>query len=273
MVRASDGVRLYAEVHDAELHGRGVPVLFSCASCTTGENWRSQVAPLTAAGARVMLWDYRGHGRSDAPEDPGAYDFDQVVADLGSVLDWASPDEPAVLAGLSFGGLASLHFALRNPGRVRGLLLVASGPGFKNPKAAARWQAQADRTADLLAKWGLEAFLRGRAGATCIGRDPQLPAARVAAQAIVAQNPLAVGAFTREVGGAAPSVIDELPSIDKPALIVVGEEDEVYHRAAEVMAAKLPRATRKTIPGAGHIVNIEAPQEFNATAIRFLEEL
>ena len=126
-VEASDGVFLYAEAH-----GDGLPVVFSCPLNTTRENWRPQVEPLTAAGFRVVLWDYRGHGRSDAPDEAEAYSIDHVIDDLGRVLDWAAPGEPAVLAGLSFGGLASLHFTLRHPQRVRALLLIDSGPGFKN---------------------------------------------------------------------------------------------------------------------------------------------
>ena len=134
-IAASDGVELYVEAH-----GEGVPVVFSCAYCTTHENWRSQVAPLVEAGARVILWDFRGHGESGVPDDPAQYTLDQVVDDLARVLDWAAPGQPAVLAGLSFGGRASLNFALAHPERVRALFLIASGPGFKNPEAQARWE-------------------------------------------------------------------------------------------------------------------------------------
>ena len=81
-VEASDGVELYAEAH-----GEGVPLVFSCAYCTTHENWRSQVAPLVAAGARVILWDFRGHGESGSPEDPARYSIEQVVDDLARVLE------------------------------------------------------------------------------------------------------------------------------------------------------------------------------------------
>ena len=175
-VRSADGVELYAEAH-----GEGIPVLFSCAFATTRENWRPQVEPLVAAGARVVLWDYRGHGRSDAPDDRDAYSMDRVLADLDRVLDWGVGSEPAVLAGLSFGGLASLHFAARQLARVRGLVLIASGPGFKNKDAAARWQARSDRTAEYIETLGFDAFVSGRAGPTCIGSDPELPAARAAA--------------------------------------------------------------------------------------------
>ena len=267
-VEASDGVRLYAEAH-----GDGVPLVFSCAFCTTHENWRSQVEPLVDAGARVILWDFRGHGESGAPEDPAGFSIDQVVADLGSVLDWAAPGEPAVLAGLSFGGLASLHFALRWPERVRALLLVGSGPGFKNPDAQARWEKQVARTGEILESKGCQAFVSGRAGATTIGRNPELPAARAAAAAIAAQNPSSVAEFGRRVAGPAPCVIDRLKEIHAPALVLVGEDDEAYQRAAEVMAAKLPRAQLARIPAAGHIANIEAEEPFNARAVAFFESI
>jgi len=267
-VVASDGVRLYAEAH-----GEGPPLVFSCALATTHENFRPQVEPLVAAGWRVVLWDFRGHGRSGAPADPGGYRLDQVVDDLARVLDFAAPGEPAVLGGLSFGGLVSLHFALAYPGRVRALLLIDSGPGFKNPGAAARWQAQVERTAEILAERGMGALTSGRAAATTVGRDPELPAAKAAARAIEAQDPLAVGEFGRRVTGPVPPVVDELDRIEVPALVLVGEEDRPYLRAAEVMAAKLPKAQHVVIPGAGHIVNLEAESAFNAALLSFLRPL
>jgi len=266
-VTASDGVELYAEAH-----GSGTPLLFSCALSTTHENWRAQVAPLVAAGARVILWDYRGHGRSAVPPNASAYSMDQVVDDLGRVLDETAPGQPAVLAGLSFGGLASLHFALLRPERVRGLLLVDSGPGFKNPKAQAGWVSATERTAAFIEKRGVAEFAR-RAADTTVGGRPELPAARAASAAIVAQDPVGLAHFARQVAAHAPPVIDDLASIDLPALVIVGEKDEPYLKAAEVMVAKLPRANRLTIPGAGHIVNIEAPKEFNKAVIGFLEQV
>ena len=267
-VRASDGLLLYAEAH-----GEGVPVVFSCGFATTCENFRPQVAPLAAAGARVVLWDYRGHGRSGVPDDPASYTIEQVVDDLGRVLDWAAPGRRAVLGGLSLGGLVSLHFALAHPRRVRGLLLLDSGPGFKNPEAAARWQAQVERTAALLETRGMGVLLRGPAAATAIGRRPELPAARAAAEAIAAQDPRAVAEFGRRVAGPAPPVIDDLARIEAPALVLVGEEDEAYRRAADVMAARLPKASKVVLPGAGHIGNIEEAEAFNAAVVRFLGEL
>ena len=267
-IEAVDGVELYVESH-----GSGKPILFSCGFCTTHENWRSQVAPLVEAGARVMLWDFRAHGRSAVPQEPEAYSLDLVLDDLGRVLEWGCGDEPAVLAGHSFGGLASLHFAARSLERVRGLILMASGPGFKNPDAAARWAAQTERTARYLEDRGLEDFVSGRAGDTCIGRERELPAAAAAAAAIIAQSPSGLAMFGRRISATAPSIIDQLPGLDRPALVLVGGDDAPFLQASEVMAAKLPRARREVLPGVGHVANIEAPEDFNARAIEFLESV
>jgi pimeloyl-ACP methyl ester carboxylesterase len=264
-VSASDGVRLYAEAH-----GGGSPVVLSCALHTTCENWRPQVPPLVAAGYRVVLWDYRGHGRSDAPGDPEAYSMERVVEDLAQVLDALAPRAPVVLGGLSFGGLASLHFALGRPERVRALLLVASGPGFKNPEAQRRWEESVERSASYLERKGLAAFVESRAAETLVGRRPELPAAREAARAIAAQRPHGLAHFGRRVAAPAPCVIDDLPRIEAPALVVVGEHDAAYLRSAEVLAAKLRRAERVTIPEAGHVVNIEQAEAFDDAVLRFL---
>ncbi len=269
IVEASDGVKLYAERHPEE-GGGGVPIVFSCAYSTTHANWHSQVEPLVAAGHRVALWDYRGHGLSEVPEEAGAYTMEQVVSDLGRILDWLAGDEPCVLAGLSFGGLASLHFTVAHPERVAGLLLAGSGPGFKNPEAALGWKQRSEKTADYLEARGMEAFVTGKAAPTCIGRDPELPAAQIAASAIRAQNPSGVARFGRHVAGLAPPVIDELAGIDVPSLVLVGGEDKAYLRAGEVMSAKLPRSEHVLVPGAGHIVNIEASEAFNASMLGFL---
>ena len=267
-VVASDGVRLYAEAH-----GEGPPILLSCALNTTHENWRPQVEPLVAAGYRLLLWDYRGHGLSDAPEDPAAYSMERVVQDLEQVLEALAPGARVVLGGLSFGGLASLHFALRQPERVRALLLVDTGPGFKNPEAQRRWEESVERTASYLERKGLEAFVASRAAESLVGRRPELPAARAAARAIAAQRAHGLAHFGRRVAAPAPPVIDALPSIGVPALVVVGEHDAAYLRSAEVLTAKLPRAESVVIPDAGHIVNIEQEEAFDAALLGFLARI
>ncbi|MCP3985500.1 MAG: alpha/beta fold hydrolase [bacterium] len=264
-VTASDGVRLYAEAT-----GDGPPLVLSPGYCQTHENFRPQVEPFVAAGYRVVLWDYRGHGKSEVPEDEAAYSMDQVVDDLGRVLSWAAADEPAVVGGLSFGGLASQHFALNHPERVRALLLIASGPGFKKPKAQAGWEAQVDRIAGWLERMGFEGYTSGRAAPNSIGLAPDLPAAQAAGRAIEAQDAQGVARFGRFVAGPASSTLDRLAGIEIPALVLVGSLDAAYQAAAEVMTAKLPKSKRVVIPGAGHCVNIEQAEAFNAAVLTFL---
>jgi len=262
---ASDGVEL-----GWEAHGTGLPIVFSCGFSTTRENFRPQVAPLVAAGHRVVLWDYRGHGASGAPADPAAYSFDQVLDDLGRVLDAAAPGERCVLAGFSFGGALSLHFALRRPERVRALVLIDTGPGFKNPEAQARWLAQIERIAGNVETKGLGSFVTSRAAATAIGRRPELPAAERAARAIAAMQPHGVAHFGRRVAGPVPACIDELARVAAPALVLIGAEDEAYLRAADVLAARIPHATKVVIPGAGHVTTIEEPEAVTTAILDFL---
>lgn len=271
-LKTADGVSLYYELHEPE-ERRGPTVIFSCAYCTTHENWRGQIEPILASGHAVVIWDLRGHGQSKTADDDAFFSMDLVVADLLALAHETTPDTPFVAAGLSFGGLASLHFMRRHPERVAALALFGSGPGFKNPEAAAGWAAQVERTAAFLEKRGFADFVAGRAGSTCIGNKPELPAAMAAAKAIEVQSVPGVARFGRRVSAPAAPVIDDLAGMNVPALVLVGETDKAFLRAGEVMAAKLPRSKHVVIPGAGHIVNIEEAALFNEALIGFLGEL
>ena len=266
-VATRDGHSVYAEAH-----GTGIPVVLSCALATTHENWRPQVEPLVAAGARVVLWDYLGHGLSDAPSDPDAYHMERVIDDLARVLSSAVGSEPAVVGGLSFGGLLSMHLALAQPERARALLLVDTGPGFKNPEAQAGWEKMVERLASSAERRGMAEYAT-RAATQVVGQRPDTPAGRAAHTAIAAQTPHGIANFARRVAGPASPTIDRLGEIDVPALVIVGEKDDQYLRAAEVLTARLPRAERRTIAGAGHIVNLDAPEEFLAEVVSFLRRV
>ncbi|MCR9094408.1 MAG: alpha/beta hydrolase [bacterium] len=268
----AEGNTLYYEHHRPEGESK-TTVIISCAFCTTHENWRGQVGALVAAGHPVVLWDQRGHGDSPAPQNDPTWSLENVMTDLAAIADATTPDAPFVATGHSFGGLASLHFAARFPDRVAALVLVGSGPGFKNPEAAEGWAAQVERTASFLETRGFEDFVNGRAGITCIGSKPELPAAQAAAKAIIAQSVPGIARFGREISATIPPVIDELADIAVPALVLVGEDDKPYRRAGEVMSAKLQNARHVVVPDAGHIVNIEQPDVFEREVLGFLAEL
>jgi pimeloyl-ACP methyl ester carboxylesterase len=82
-----------------------------------------------------------------------------------------------------------------------------------------------------------------------------------------------VAQFGRQVSALAPSCIDELAQIEAPALVLVGAEDTAFLRAAEVMAARLPRARHIVIPDAGHVTTLEAPDAVNQATLDLLRAL
>jgi pimeloyl-ACP methyl ester carboxylesterase len=67
------------------------------------------------------------------------------------------------------------------------------------------------------------------------------------------------------------SVINSLPNIQAPTLVIVGANDAPFLNAADYMAAKIPGASKVVIPDAGHAVNLDQPEIFNQTVLRFLE--
>jgi pimeloyl-ACP methyl ester carboxylesterase len=246
-----DGVGLYYEVH-----GEGPVVLLTHGYSATSEMWRGQVGPLSQ-GRRLLIWDMRGHGRSDYPADPAAYSEAATVADMAALLD-AVGAETAVIGGLSLGGYMSLAFHRRQPRRVRALLILDTGPGFRNDEARAAWNQRALDTARGFETEGLRR-LRALSPERATSTHRSAEGLAYAARGMLAQQDAAV--------------IDSLPTIAVPSLVVVGAEDKPFLAASDYMAAKIPGARKVVIPGAGHAVNLDRPAEFNAAVLDFLDTL
>ena len=198
-----------------------------------------------------------------------------VVDDLGRVLDWGAGEQPAVRgrALLRRARLAALR-AARSRSACARCCSIDTGPGFKNPEAQARWEAQVERTAGFLETRGCQAFVESKAAATAIGLRPELPAAQAAARAIAAQDPAGLALFARRIAGVAPPVIDQLAADRDPGAGGGGREGRAVparRRGAGVAAAARPSRVR--IPRAGHVVNLEEPQAFDAAVLGFLGRL
>ncbi|MBL1109179.1 alpha/beta hydrolase [Streptomyces sp. 5-8] len=96
------------------------------------------VAPgLAAAGLDVVMYDLRGHGRSERP--PHGYTLDHNIDDLAALLDRLDVTGPVHLVGNSYGGTIAFGYAARHPDRVAGLTLIESEP------ATAAWAAKLGR--------------------------------------------------------------------------------------------------------------------------------
>ena len=245
-----DGVGIYYEDHS-----RGPAILLSHGYGATCRMWDGQIAAL-ADKCRLILWDMRGHGRSGDPADASLYSQALTVGDMAAVLD-ACGEERAVVGGLSLGGVMSLAFHLAHPERVRALMLFDTGPGFRNPEARQRWNAQAEARARSLEEKGLAAL--GGGAEARLGKHRSARGLAGAARGMLAQ------------GGSA--LIDGLPNIAAPTLVLVGSEDTHFLAAADYMAGKIAGARKVVIPGAGHAANLDRPAEFNAAVADFLAAL
>jgi pimeloyl-ACP methyl ester carboxylesterase len=151
----------------------------------------------------------------------------------------------------------SLGFHIAHPARVRALVLCDTGPGFRNPDARAAWNERALARAQELEANGLAA-LRG-------GREAQLGTHRSA-------RGLA-GAARGMLAQFDDSLIQSLPTIRVPALVLVGSEDTNFLGAAAYMTAKVAGARKAVIDGAGHAANLDRPIAFNAAVGEFLDGL
>jgi pimeloyl-ACP methyl ester carboxylesterase len=244
-----DGVNLYYEVH-----GDGPALLLTHGYSATSQMWKGQIATLEPHFT-LITWDMRGHGQSDYPEDQSAYSEAHTVADMAALLD-AVGAEKAVIGGLSLGGYMSLAFHLAHPERTRALLIIDTGPGYRKDEPRDGWNANALKTADRYEKDGLGLLASGSAErATATHRD-----ATGLARA-------ARGMLTQKDA----RVIESLPNIAVPSIVIVGENDTPFIAASDYMAAKIPGAKKAVIPGAGHAANIDQPEAFNAALVGFLK--
>ncbi len=248
---ARDGVNLYYETH-----GEGPVILLTHGYSATSQMWTGQIAPLSQHNT-LVIWDMRGHGRSDYPEDQAEYSEEKTVADMAALLD-AVGAKTAIVGGLSLGGYMSLAFAATHPGRVRALLIIDTGPGFKKDEAREGWNQNARRTADRYDKDGLG------------------PLGSASAERATARHRDATGLARAGRGMLTQKtarVIESLPHIQAPSLVVVGANDTPFLAASDYMAAKIPGAHKAVIPNAGHAANIDNPADFNKAVTAFLSTL
>lgn len=248
-----DGVKIYYEVH-----GEGPPLLLTHGYSSTSGMWQDQVSTLSTY-FKLITWDMRGHGQSDYPRDQSAYSEALTVADMEALLDHVcGRGSSAIVGGLSLGGYMSQAFYRLHPDRVRALLIIATGPGFKKDSARDAWNKTADKTARAFETKGLSVLQnesRERSSAT--HRDATGLA--LAARGMLAQRN--------------SSVIDSLSQIKVPSLVVVGADDTPFLPSSEYMAKKIPGAKKVVIPRAGHAVNIDQPQLFLKAIMPFLDDL
>lgn len=223
-------------------------------------SWEPQLRGL-ADTARVAAWDLPGYGAS--PPWSGGTTF-AALADAVAVFADELGADRVHLVGISFGGMIAQYAAAAHPDRVASLTLLATSPKFGlDGTEPAAWRAA--RLAPLDAGQEPVDFadrvLSGLAG-------PAITDAAMAGQR---------AAMSRVTGAALRRSIDclvthdsrpVLPAVQAPTLCLVGDADDetpvAYSRA---IVELVPGAELQVVPGAGHLLNVEAPDVVNA-AIR-----
>jgi pimeloyl-ACP methyl ester carboxylesterase len=219
-------------------------------------SWYFSAAPALIRVADVLLYDLRGHGKSEQPKV--GYGLADMVADLAALLDADGDPRPVYLAGNSFGGLLALAFASAYPARVRGVALVDGHVGHEGFAAQMTdtlrltGEARDQRIAASFQAW--------------VGRHSDKKRTRLAdaAQALVGATSL-----VDDLAATVPLDAAALARITVPVLGVYGEHSDLLARAREVFAA-LPQARFVVVPGASHSVLWEATDLVRGLLIGFV---
>lgn len=171
--------------------------------------WDTTVEDLSA-GCACTAVDLPAHGRSPAPTEAAAYEREALLESIDAVVAGTGP---AVYVGHSLGGYLGLAHCITRPGVLRGLVLVATGPGFRDSASMQDWNDQVHLTM------------------------PRLDLPRVAATASLHTDSM---------------VIDRLPEITIPVGLIVGTRDRAFVGANDYMERKLADVRRRTIEDGRH---------------------
>jgi len=218
---------------------------------------------LHGAGARGEVWQLQALAfpRAAIPDLPGrdGSEVPQTVAGhIGALRPYL--DRAAVVVGHSLGGAVALQYALEEPSRLRGIVLVATGARLRvRPEWLEGLRSDyAATTADIVAH-----FFAPQAAERL--RQKSLEVMRRLPPEVTRADFLAADGF---------DVRDRLGGVLPPALVLCGTQDEMTPpRYSEFLHAHLPRAELVLIEGAGHMVMLEQPRAVNEALQRFLGRL
>ncbi|MGB0581714.1 MAG: 3-oxoadipate enol-lactonase [Limisphaerales bacterium] len=223
------------------------------------ELWREQVAAL-GEHFRILLYDHRGHGRSESPE--GEWSIDDFGCDLVKLLD--HPQLEAVnFCGLSLGGMVGMWLAQNASDRIGKLVLCNTAAQTENPSLlqnrirTIEEEGLAKIVGNVLERWFTMAFRQ---------RQP----ARVAEfrSLLEATSDRSYAATSRAVCDL--NLTAGLPDITHPALVIYGTHDTATPPSWNLAIAKAVRNARSVELPTAHLSNVEAAAEFNRVVLDFM---
>ena len=259
-----DGTRLrYVD------EGRGPPVVFLHGLGASMYAWRKNLAPVAAAGYRVIAFDDRGFGFSDKP--PTGYDNTAYARLTVALLDSLHLRD-AVLVGHSMGGAIAAEVAITHPERVRGLVLIGSaGLGVREPPLfrVGRWPLVGPLLFAFRGRGFTERFLKASYADPAKVSDADVD--QYYAPVAEPEYGRALRAVLRQFRF--DGLAGRLDHIRAPTLVLWGEADRLVPIAlGRALAAGIPHAAFLSVRDAGHSVQEEAPDEVNRLLIEFLRD-
>ena len=254
-----------------ETYGEGFPLVLAHGYVASKEMWDAQIGPFTEH-YRVVVYDVRGHGESDAPPvDDTGYTMETLVDDQKGLMNHLGIEE-AYVGGLSLGGMIAMRFALAYPGTVRALLLCDTSPGMN---AEGQWAANRGLMEGLVRSQGVMGVMRALyvQGGQAMGvKRETLPTG--IADFVQRIDRMTADGFlgVARAAGEAASVLDRLPEITAPTLILTGDTD-FFREASEQMHQRLPGARFVLIRNAWHGTSLWQPEQFTSAVLDFLADV
>ncbi|MFQ5472338.1 MAG: alpha/beta fold hydrolase [Dehalococcoidia bacterium] len=258
-----DGVNLYYEQHgDAGEH-----LVFVHGYTGDTSDWLHQVAEF-ATSHRVLVLDNRGHGKSEAPSDRGAYGVERMTADLAELTDQLGIDRYH-LVGHSMGGTIAQELALQSPERLLSLTLHDTSYSFSARKAHPAMTAWIENRFRIAETQGMRAVAEMKFP---LPPPPHMPEERIK-ETTERLARMSVDAFIGAWQGLAAweGTAERAHAIAAPTLVVYGDQDAApITKGSAKLADMIPNAQLQPIPECGHSPNWERPKLFNDTLATFL---
>ncbi|WP_419995725.1 alpha/beta fold hydrolase [Streptomyces boninensis] len=218
------------------------------------------------AGFDAVLYDLRGHGRSERP--PTGYTLQDFTADLDALLDALSIEEPVHLVGNSFGGTVALDYAVHHPDRAASVTVVESGPAtqdWAHTMAGALDQA----TDKLPPEEALDWFVAEYGAIASTRQGDGRHDAHIRRLGRSAGRFIATTTIARDIPDGRVLTDGELRAIRCRVLLINGQDGLVAEQTAW-LAELLPGTQVRIVAGQKHSVLVEAAEEVGALALDFV---
>lgn len=266
MIETTDGIKLAVQSV-----GSGNAIIFVHEFAGDMRSWDLQIQHFSRS-YRCITFNARGYAPSDIPEDVALYSQERARDDIRDVMD-ALGLEKAHVVGLSMGAFASFHFGITYPQRVHSLTLAGCGYGAE-PELCEVFKRDALSLARTLESEGMAAiaprYARGPTRVQFERKDP-IGFAKFESQ-LIEHSSLGAARTMSGVQATRPSLWDfkeEMESFLIPTLIINGDEDDGCLAPGLFMKQHISSAGLVTLPGTGHVANLEEPLLFN----QFLSDL